>query len=60
MSHLQIIEALCLLAEQQIGLIRELADALVQERALTEAERQAVGAASARYRKIIGDGEAGV
>lgn len=60
MSNLQIIEGLCSLAEQQAALIRELSDALAQHNALTDAEREAIGAASERFRQILGDEEVNV
>lgn len=58
MSHLQIIEGLCQLAEGAICVIGELAAALEQERALTDAERDAVADVADRYRSIIGTDEA--
>ena len=57
MSNLQLIEALCRLVEQQSGIIRDLATALEQERSLSNAEREAVRAASERYTEILGSGE---
>ena len=54
MSNLEIIEGLCQLAEGAIKVIGELAAALEQERALTDAEREAVADVNARYRGIIG------
>lgn len=54
MSNLEIIEGLCQLAEASIGVIGELAAALEQERALTDAERDAVADVADRYRSIIG------
>ena len=60
MSHLQIIEALCGLVEQQSDIIRKLEAELEQQRALTDAEQEAINAANARYSEIIGDGEVGV
>lgn len=53
MSNLEIIEGLCQLAEAAICVIGELAEALEQERALTDAEREAVADVGARYRGII-------
>lgn len=57
MSNLQLIEALCLLVEQQADIIRSLASALEQERSLSDAERKAVKAARDRYTEILGAGE---
>lgn len=54
MSNLEIIEGLCQLAQASIGVIGELAAALERERALTDAERDAVADVSARYHDIIG------
>ena len=58
MSNLEIIEGLCQLSEGAIKLIGELAEALERERALIDAERDAVADVSAKYRSIIGADEA--
>ena len=57
MTNLEIIESLCYLMERQSALIRNLAAALEQERALTEAERTAVDCLDAECKTIIGAGE---
>ena len=57
MTNLEIIESLCYLAERQAALIRSLATALEQERALTEVEQIAVDALDSRYTAILGGNE---
>lgn len=57
MSHLQIIEALCVLVESQARTIKHLAMELEQARCLSEAERQMVDNSEKEYSAILGANE---
>lgn len=53
MSDLELIESLCRIVEQEIGIIRKLTYALSQERALTEAEKMYVRDSENSYSEVI-------
>lgn len=53
MSHLQIIEELCSLVEQQARLIRRLTIALENARSLTEEEQRSITAAQQSYAALL-------
>lgn len=53
MSDLELIESLCRIVEQEIGIIRKLTYALSQERALTEAEKMYARDSENSYSEVI-------
>ena len=57
MSHLQIIEMLCALTEEQAHVIRYLSMELAHARNLTEAEAQMIENTNHQYAKILGTNE---
>lgn len=57
MSNLQIIEALCKLVEYLSEIVRSLAAALEQERALSDTEAELLSTAERQYSAILGTNE---
>lgn len=57
MSNLQLIEALCKLVEYLSEIVRSLAAALEQERALSETEVELLSNAERQYDAILGTNE---
>lgn len=57
MSHLQIIEKLSALVEEQSSLIRHLSMELAHARELTEAEARMIEESRQKYTKILGADE---
>ena len=57
MSNLQLIEALCKLVEYLSEVVRSLAAALEQERALSDTEEELISNAERQYSAILGANE---
>lgn len=57
MSNLQLIEALCKLVEYLSEIVRSLAAALEQERALSDTETELLSNAERQYSAILGANE---
>ena len=58
MSNLQLIEALCSLAEQLIRIVKQLAEKLELINAMDESDRQTVNKAVELYAETVGSSEA--